>query len=78
MTPETLSSLVGDLTPVFGTKAAAAVGVVLLTMVCISHGLMPWLPLPDKNSKSFYVSLYNFLRLLAGNYGNASPNGLNQ
>lgn len=78
MTPDVFPGLVGDLTPFLGPRLAAAASLALLIIVCISHGLMPWMPVPSAKGSRFYCRLYNFLRLLAGNYGNATPSGLNQ
>ena len=75
MTPDPFLSLVGDLTPFFGSQVAAAVGAAMVIIVCVAHGVMPWIPVPDGKSSSMYHWIYGMLRLLAGNYGNAAPGG---
>ncbi len=71
-------TLVAQLAPIIGAKAAAALAAAAALIVIIAHGVMPWITPASETSTPTYRRLYTLLRLIAGNYGQANPQGVSK
>jgi hypothetical protein len=73
MDVNSLATCIAQLATLIGPRAASVIGAIIVLVVLVAHGVMPWLPVADAHSSAWYRSAYTVLRLIAGNYANAAP-----
>ncbi|MDE8343110.1 MAG: hypothetical protein POG24_04750 [Acidocella sp.] len=75
MNDDPITTIVSQLSALFGNDAARIIGATMVLIIVTAHGVMPWIPVATATDTPWYRHFYKLLQLIAGNYGNATPKG---